>query len=251
MIELIHGNSIEKMKQKRDNGVQVDCIITDPPYALQRPGNTNSDSIGVGGWMGQVGKTNDVIGFDTNIQFKDYFHLLYDILKDNRYIFIMVNDFNLIEALNEFKNVGFHFTKLLVWKKPNKVVSPFFMQNKEYIIFGRKGSTPRIREKGVVGLIDVRDENGDKITDVISTAKIDNKVHNSQKPVELMSYLIKTATLKDWVVMDPFMGSGSTGIAAIQNDRDFIGIEIDQNYFDISVNRIEKEKNKRNIKNSI
>jgi site-specific DNA-methyltransferase (adenine-specific) len=64
--------------------------------------------------------------------------------------------------------------------------------------------------------------------------------HPTQKPVSLMEYLIKTYTNEGEVVFDGFMGSGSTGVAAMNTDRKFIGIELDKNYFDIAKERIDK-----------
>ena len=63
-------------------------------------------------------------------------------------------------------------------------------------------------------------------------------VHSTQKPVELMKYLIKTYTNEQDVVIDMFMGSGSTGVAAINTNRRFIGIELDPDYFKIAEERI-------------
>lgn len=65
-----------------------------------------------------------------------------------------------------------------------------------------------------------------------------NRVHPTQKPVALCEYLIKTYTNEGELVLDNCMGSGSTGVAAINTNRKFIGIELEQNYFDIAKNRI-------------
>ena len=67
-------------------------------------------------------------------------------------------------------------------------------------------------------------------------------LHPTQKPTELLEYLIKTYTLENETVLDNCMGSGSTGVACINTNRNFIGIEKDDNYFDIAKNRIEKAK---------
>ena len=66
------------------------------------------------------------------------------------------------------------------------------------------------------------------------------KVHPTQKPLELLEYLIKTYTLENQVVLDNCMGSGSTGVACKQLNRSFIGIELDENYFNIAKKRIDK-----------
>ena len=65
-------------------------------------------------------------------------------------------------------------------------------------------------------------------------------VHPTQKPVELLEYLIKTYTNENEVVLDNCMGSGSTGVACINTNRNFIGIELDQKYFEIAKERIYK-----------
>ena len=64
------------------------------------------------------------------------------------------------------------------------------------------------------------------------------KLHPTQKPVELLEYLIKTYSNENDVVLDNCMGSGSTGIACINTNRDFIGIELDRKYFDIAKERL-------------
>ena len=67
-----------------------------------------------------------------------------------------------------------------------------------------------------------------------------NRLHPTQKPVELLEWLIKTYTNEDNLVLDNCMGSGSTGVAALKLHRKFIGIELDENYFNIARERIEK-----------
>ena len=66
-----------------------------------------------------------------------------------------------------------------------------------------------------------------------------DKIHPTQKPVELLEYLVKTYTNENEVVLDNCMGSGSTGVACINTNRKFIGIELDNTYFEVAKNRIE------------
>ena len=66
-----------------------------------------------------------------------------------------------------------------------------------------------------------------------------DKIHPTQKPVELLEYLIKTYTLENEIVLDFTMGSGSAGVACLNTNRKFIGIELDDKYFNIAKNRIE------------
>ena len=82
-------------------------------------------------------------------------------------------------------------------------------------------------------------------TDVVyfKTAESEGKVyHPTQKPVSLLEYLIKTYTNERETVLDNCMGSGSTGVACINTNRNFIGMELDENYFNIAKERIESHK---------
>ena len=69
-----------------------------------------------------------------------------------------------------------------------------------------------------------------------------NRLHPTQKPIALLEYLIKTYTKENETVLDFTMGSGSTGVACINTTRNFIGIELDDNYFKIAEDRINKAK---------
>ena len=85
-----------------------------------------------------------------------------------------------------------------------------------------------------------------------SNADQTNRLHPTQKPTNLLEYLIKTYTKENEIVLDNCMGSGSTGIACLNTNRNFIGIEMDENYFNVAKNRIEKhekgiEDDRRNI----
>jgi DNA modification methylase len=70
------------------------------------------------------------------------------------------------------------------------------------------------------------------------TEDTDTRVHSTQKPVDLMSHVIEVATPKGCTVLDPFMGSGTTGVACIQTGRRFIGFELDKTYCEIATKRI-------------
>ena len=76
---------------------------------------------------------------------------------------------------------------------------------------------------------------------VLEFNNVRNGDHPTQKPNDLLEYLIKTYTNENDIILDPFMGSGTTGVACKKLNRNFIGIELDKNYFDIAKDRIEKE----------
>ena len=76
-------------------------------------------------------------------------------------------------------------------------------------------------------------------TNIIKIDRVEKPMHPTQKPVNLLEYLIKTYTKEGETVLDNCMGSGSTGVACINTNRNFIGIELDENYFNIAKERIE------------
>lgn len=89
----------------------------------------------------------------------------------------------------------------------------------------------------------VTENNGERYpVDIIKFNRDKEKYHSTQKPVELLRYLIRTYTNENDVVLDNTMGSGSTCVAAIREKRNFIGIELNDEYFDIASNRINNEK---------
>ena len=104
------------------------------------------------------------------------------------------------------------------------------MSQFEYILFFRKGRGIKIKNCGTSDILSVqskktKDENGQNIQD-------------TEKPVELMEILISNSSNEGDIVIDPFMGVGSTGIACKNLHRRFIGAEIDKHYYDIAVERI-------------
>ena len=99
------------------------------------------------------------------------------------------------------------------------------MKNQEYILFMRKGKAKAVRNSGVGHVLEF-----DNI--------IGNKTHPCEKPVELLSLLLLNSSEEGDICLDPFMGTGNMGIAAMKNGRLFHGIEIDKKYFDIAKSKL-------------
>lgn len=74
----------------------------------------------------------------------------------------------------------------------------------------------------------------------IQIPNIKNKLHPTQKPIDLMKVLIENSSNENDIVLDCFMGGGSTGVACLESNRNFIGCEIDKKYYDIAVERIQE-----------
>jgi DNA modification methylase len=99
------------------------------------------------------------------------------------------------------------------------------MQQVEFILMLKKGPSKTINNAGTGNLLSFKNPVG-------------NKCHPTEKPVGLMEILIENSSEPEWIVLDPFMGSGTTGVAAVGLNRHFVGIELDKGYFDIAQTRI-------------
>ena len=206
----------------------IDCIITDPPY---RTKNRGLSYAGGGGMLKKDIFKKGLVFEHNNINIEGYASELFSVLKNKSHLYIMCNQLNLINMLNTLKNCGFYFIKCLIWDKGVKIMSQWYMSSFEYILFFRKGGAKKINNCGTSDIISIKskkekDENGENL-------------HDTQKPIELMELLVNNSTNKKEIVLDPFMGIGTTGIAALKNDRKFIGIEIDKKYFEIAKSKIQ------------
>jgi len=122
--------------------------------------------------------------------------------------------------------------RIFTWVKPNAV--PFnrkftFLSSCEYALWGNKPG------KNKTFNYQKENQHNYKILSVVPG----NRLHPNQKPLEIIKYFIETLSNSGDVVLDPFMGSGTTGVACVETGRDFIGIEKDEKYFQIAKNRIE------------
>ena len=90
---------------------------------------------------------------------------------------------------------------------------------------------------------------GKRPTDIIRFTRVssDKLLHPNEKPVSLLEYLIKISTNENATILDCFMGSGTTGVACVNTDRNFIGIELDDHYFEVAKERIDKALIEANI----
>src|SRR5574344_294136 len=208
----------------------VDCIVTDPPYKVTARGNAGNS----GGMLQKKLSMQGKIFKHNSISPMQYIPEFFRILKDGSHCYIMTNHVNLQEILNTATQCGFHFIKSLIWNKGNKIMGQFYMSQFEYILFFRKGKSKKINNCGTSDILSIKnkktkDENG-------------LNLHDTEKPTELMKILISNSTKENDVVLDAFMGIGGAGVAAKKLNRNFIGIELDENYFEIAKKRIESHE---------
>lgn len=139
----------------------------------------------------------------------------------------MINSRNLCELQTKAEQVGFKFQNLLVWEKNNATPNKYYMQQAEFILMLRKGKAKNINNMGTKNIL--------KVDNIIGT-----KSHPTEKPVELLKILVENSSQPGEVVLDPFIGTGRTAIACIKSNRQFIGFEIDEQYYKVAKERIKQ-----------
>ena len=234
-IDLYNGDCIEVMKNIPSKS--VDMILCDLPYGTTK------------------------CKWDTVIPFEPLWEQYNRIIKDNGAIVLFGSEpFSSALRMSNIKNFKYDW----IWDKVNRytgygsckyaplkryeIVSVFYkskptynpqmMQGKPYKKTGDYSSkiygTDKVKKHGK--------NNGERYPFNILQYKGDDKkngfLHPTQKPIALLEYLIKTYTNEGDVVLDNCMGSGSTGVACVNTNRDFIGIELDKDYFNIAKQRI-------------
>ena len=226
MIDLRCENCLTAIKNMPD--MCIDLIVTDPPYKLTSRGGSGT----MGGYWKEEKAKKGVIFDNNSISCKEYLPEFYRILKNKSILYLMCNNTNLQEMINVATQSGFKFVKSLIWEKGNKICGRYYMNCFEYILLFRKGGDKPIKNCGTPDILKVpikkqKDING-------------KNLHDTEKPVELMKILIENSSDENDIILDPFMGIGSTGIASKELKRNFIGIELDEKYFNIAKERIEK-----------
>lgn len=200
----------------------VDLLLTDPPYKLTSGGQPESSIAMRGGWMNEYdNKGSPVI---VTHDWHEWMPLVSSAMAEDSEAYVMANDKNLRAAMNACVEADLSIHNVLVWDKVNATANRWYMKNCEFIVYAWKGRARRINDAGSKQLIKL--------------PQSDHSDHPTEKPVSLMAHYIKNSTKAGQLVFDPFMGSGTTGVAALQLGRSFVGCEIERRWFDIACERI-------------
>lgn len=224
---LILGDSAKHIKSIPDKS--VDLILTDPPYNLGRYSTGNIKM----SWRKDF--NNDVAGWDNTVfNPAEWLEDFVRILKPTGTIFAFTS-YNLLGQWHQAFDPIFDTFQFIVWHKTNpppKLRRAGFLNSCELIICAwNKGHTWNFtNQKDMHNFIES--------SICMGKERLKNPVHPTQKPIKVLSPLIKLATHPGDLVFDPFMGVGSTGVAALQLNRRFTGIEVDPLYFEAAEKRI-------------
>ena len=236
--ELYHGDSLVLLQHIV---TKVDMIFADPPYFL----STGNGAVNINGHFVKFDKgTWDRVRTDIE---KDEFNLQWlsacsKVLKENGTIWVSGTYHNIFSVKKCLDELGFEIINVVIWQKPDPPVTLScrrFNFSAEYLIWAcRKGCKnylfnydDLVRLNGGKQMQDIW-----KIAPAGSWEKVCGK-HPTQKPLRLLYRIILSSTQKGDIILDPFSGSATTGIAANLMGRKFIGYEIDVNYLQLGIRR--------------
>lgn len=205
--KIVNGNSLKLLKTFPS--YSVDLVITDPPY----------------GDNGVYGKEKTkIIGNENPTTTLNSIFEIYRVLKRNSvaYIFFAIKHYSLIEKFI-LGYTKFKIRDVLIWDKVNHGRGFGFRYRYEAIFVLEKGK-PKYNQRGTPNLLTI--------------SKIYNPHHPHEKPQKLIDILVQQSSRKKDIILDPFAGSGAILKAAKRLQRNFIGIEIDFNYYQIAKKRL-------------
>lgn len=223
-IKLYHGDCLNVMDELKEQGVKVDAIITDPPYNISR--NNNFITMGRRGIdFGEWDKGADLISWIKKAS----------VLCDKNGSAFVFNAWKNLGKMAEcFEQNGFEVKDMFRFIKSNPMP-----RNRDRRYIADYECAFWCVKSGSSWVFNRQDSKYERPEFVCAIER--NQVHPTQKPLQLMEHIIKIHTNEGDTVLDPFMGSGTTGVACKKLNRNFIGIELDKTYFDIAKQRIEQE----------
>lgn len=212
-IKLFQGDCLEEIKKVSDSSVQL--VLTAPPYCI---GTTSNGTKG---------------SFTDNNLIKPFFDILFSeykrVLKPTGSLYINT-DWRTYPFLYPILQKYFSVRNCIVWDYEWLKAGTFYRFQHEFIMFATMPECRRTFGGGERDIWRIR---------CINYTDRKNKLHQAQKPVELLEKAINNSSKIGDTVLDTFMGSGSTGVACVNTKRNFIGIELDEHYFEVAKNRIE------------
>lgn len=214
-MQLLQGDCLELMKDLPNES--IDMILCDPPYLMNYQSGRRKDKF--------KKIDNDVDAYEL---IKETLKESYRVMKDNTSIYMFCS-WHHVDFFKQAIEKEFKLKNIIVWNKNNHGAGDLkgaYAPKHEFVLYAHKGRST-FNEK--------------RIPDVIDCAKVigNNTLHPTGKPIDLLELFIERNSKEKEVVLDMFMGSGTTGLACKNLNREFIGMELDEGYFNIAKERIE------------
>jgi site-specific DNA-methyltransferase (adenine-specific) len=255
-ITLIHGDSIKVLKALQEEGVEADLLFADPPYHLSNGGVTCKSGkmvkVHKGDWDKSAGAVED------HKFVLEWLGASLNVLEKNGAIWVSGTHHIIFSIGYAFQELGAKILNTVIWEKaapPPHLACRYYTHSHETILWCRKTE----KAKHVYNYAFEKEANGGKQQkDIwyprntvdgkqefpnhwrIGSARKAEKAfgrHPTQKPIELLDRIVRCSSNEGDLVIDPFCGSGTTGIAAIALGRNFIGIDMNEEYLELTKRR--------------
>lgn len=255
-VKLLQGDCVKILNQARENS--VDMIFADPPYFLSNGGITchagKMVSVNKGNWDKSKGTKE-------NHEFiLDWLKACKRVLKPNGTIWVSGTTHIIYSIGFAMQELDFKILNDIVWYKrnaPPNLSCRYFTHSTEIVLWAAKDSKskhyfnyPLMKQanngKQMRNLWESGENEEVKQTDNVwdlSSPKTEEKTfgkHPTQKPVELLRRIIQASTNMGDLILDPFCGSSTTGVVAVEEKRKYVGIDLEQEYLELSKKRLEK-----------
>ena len=203
--QLTRGDAVEWLRTLPSES--IDLVVTDPPYESLEKHRAIGTTTRL---KHSKASSNDWFEIFPNARFPELFAEVFRVLKDDRHFYLFCDQETMFVAKPLAEAAGFKFWKFLVWDKQSIGMGYHYRARHECICFFEKGKR-KLNDLGIADIIQQKRVNGG---------------YPAEKPPEVASVLITQSTLPGELVIDPFMGSGSSGLAAITNGRHFMGNDL-------------------------
>lgn len=216
-VELFKLDAVDFLR--RQPSESIDCIVTDPAYESLEKYRAVGTTTRL---KHSKSSSNDWFPIFKNERFADFFVAAYAALKKNTHLYMYCDDETAYVVKPIAEAAGFKYWKRLIWDKMKIGMGYHYRAQCEYILFFEKGKR-KIHNLGMPDIFDLKeDPEGYRI----ECARIQNG-YPTEKPVWVSEKLVLQSTEPGEVVADPFMGSGSVGMAAVKHDRSFMGADVE------------------------
>ncbi|MBK8752885.1 MAG: site-specific DNA-methyltransferase [Candidatus Competibacteraceae bacterium] len=241
-IRLYQGDALAMLRQSRSEN--FDLIFADPPYFLSNGGITCQNgqmvSVNKGRWD-EAPSLEDIHSFNT-----DWLRECYRLLKSNGTIWVSGTAHNIYSVGFAMQTLGYKILNDIAWFKinpPPNLACRYFTHATETILWARKGEKAKHHFNYDEMKRDNRGKQMQSLWSITPPAPREKRFgkHPTQKPEALLDRIIRASSNAEDLVLDPFCGSGTTGVLSARLRRRFVGFDIDENYLDLAVKRIEDE----------
>lgn len=228
--KLFHDDCFVLMKEFNDQNIKVNHIITDPPYAISKKNNFHT--------LSNPRKGVDFGDWDWDFDPSVWLDLAYPLLDKNGSMIIFCSYRFISQITQKIENLGGVVKDIMVWQKANPMprnINRRYVQDMEFMIWAVQSK----KSKWVFNKPDDKPYQRGFFQTPTLLGK-ERTTHPTQKPIALMQEIIQIHSNEHDIIFDPFMGTGSTGVACLNLNRQFIGCEKELEWFNIAERRLKQ-----------